>query len=128
IRKARDLAASKEQQKEQDKQDKLDKKEAKKDPNGVCALVWDKALLRVWDRMSRSQPKQDDRTIARASRQRLDTRNARVRALIVYLDQNNATPTPFISFADSPGHLESLALLRKQRGNRGQQFLTVVDP
>ncbi len=98
------------------------------DPNSVYALVWDKALLRVWDGMSGSQPKQDRRMVASATRQRLDTRDARVRALADHLDHKVRTPTPYISFTDSPDRLEGLARLRKQRGNRGQQYLTVVDP
>jgi len=69
--------------------------------NGVCALVWDKALLRVWDRMSRSQPEQDGRPIAKASRQRLDTPDAHVRTLIISRSLE-FDPTPYISFTDSP--------------------------
>ena len=66
--------------------------------------------------------------IARAPHQRLDTIESRKISLAKHLKHSNWTsPTPYISFTNSPATIQDLVNVRAQR-NRGSQTLTVIYP
>ena len=84
-------------------------------------------FLRIWDRCSRSQPDKNKSMIARAPHQRLDTIESRNISLAKHLKHSNWTsPTPYISFTNSPAAIQDLMNMRAQR-NRGNQTLTAID-
>lgn len=83
-------------------------------------------LLRTWDHYSGSQPDQEHRMFARASRQRLDTHKTRVWALAAHAKHHIWEDTPFISFTSCPSALHSIASNRIEK--RGAQTLTVINP
>ncbi|PVI00879.1 hypothetical protein DM02DRAFT_472070, partial [Periconia macrospinosa] len=85
-------------------------------------------FLRLWDCFSGSQPDENNRMLSRAPRQRLRTASVRKETLAMHLDHKIWEPTPYISFQASAERLEELANMRNSRGNRGVQFLTVIDP
>ncbi|KIW86581.1 uncharacterized protein Z519_12812 [Cladophialophora bantiana CBS 173.52] len=89
--------------------------------------TFDKPFLRLWDRCSGSRPNADGCMRSRANRGRLDTFKSRKDSLTIHIDHSNWTPTPYISFIDSPSEIEELASLRTRRG-RGPMTLTVIDP
>ena len=62
---------------------------------------------------------------ARSPRACLDTRTARKHMLTVHADYRIWTPTPFLSFTDSPSDIEVRA--EKRLSSRGSQILTVIN-
>ena len=93
--------------------------------NGAQKL--DHPLLRIWDCYSGSQPDQDSRMLSRAPDMPLDTKEARMVSLATHLNHKNWTPTPYISCTSSADRLVTLAR-KRDKGNRGKQTLTVIDP
>ena len=85
-------------------------------------------LLRTWDHMSGSIPDKDGRMLARNSRMRLQTQEARKSSLETHIHHATWKPTPYISFTTSAGSVSELAATRSHRPGRGTQTLTVVDP
>jgi hypothetical protein len=85
-------------------------------------------LLRIWDRMSGSVPREDGRMMSRSLSHSLGTKLARVSSLASHLDHKNWVHTPYVSFKSSANAIEELASKRISRGNRGVQYLTVIDP
>ncbi|KAB5569981.1 hypothetical protein GE09DRAFT_692267 [Coniochaeta sp. 2T2.1] len=83
-------------------------------------------LLRIWDRVSGSNPTKDGRMISRAPEMRLDNAEARQASLAKHLDHSDWTPGPYISFTTSPAMIETLVRMRVDK--RGAQTLTVIDP
>ncbi|KAK6365167.1 hypothetical protein LTS17_011399 [Exophiala oligosperma] len=88
---------------------------------------FNRPLLRLLDRHSGSQPDENGRMRSRARPERLDTFISRQTSLNIHIDHGNWTPTPHISFTDSPDEVERLASLRGRR-HRGPFTLTVIDP
>lgn len=89
--------------------------------------LWDKGLMRICDRVS-GIPGPDRRIFARDCRRLLNTREARVETLTIQPNNADWRPTPYLSFTNSPHALQKLADKRLHEGNRGAQFLVVVDP
>ena len=85
-------------------------------------------FLRIWDRCSGSQPDENKSMMARAPHQRLNTIESRKISLAKHLKHSDWTsPTPYISFTNSPAAVQDLVNVRAQR-NRGHQSLTAIDP
>jgi hypothetical protein len=85
-------------------------------------------LLRIWDCMSGSVPQEDGRMLSRSPSQSLDKELSRVSSLASHLDYRNRKDTPYVSFKSSANAIEDLASKRISKGNRGAQYLTVIDP
>ena len=90
-----------------------------------CFSPFEILFLRTWDHNSGSQP-DENRMMARAPRQRLDTLESRRISLNKHIDHKVWKPTPYISFTTSPAAVQEMAVLRSK--NRGAQTLTVLNP
>ncbi|KAF2725524.1 hypothetical protein K431DRAFT_200470, partial [Polychaeton citri CBS 116435] len=87
----------------------------------------DSVLLRTFDAKSGSQPDEHRRMLARDARMRLDTTELRGNTLKTHANHRDWTPTPYISFTNSPSALKELADYRHGE-RRGHQEIVVVDP
>lgn len=96
--------------------------------------VWERPLLRIWDKWSGSQPSRNDRMLARDKRGSLNTFDLRRVSLLQHASYKVREPTPYISFTNSANRAQAIAEFRKAGGQQGQrkprpgQCLTVVDP
>ncbi|CAK4031455.1 Hypothetical predicted protein [Lecanosticta acicola] len=89
--------------------------------------LWNKPLLRLWDRWSGSQPDEDDRMSARDPSRSLATRQDRVETLTWHADNKIWEETPYLSFTSESTAIEDLARQRNRAGREGLS-LTVIDP
>ena len=86
-------------------------------------------LMRVWDCCSGSVLDDDSRMLSRAPDESLFTNDARKASLTHHLNHRNwDVPTPYISFTSSPDALSKLACQRDRKRNRGEQYVTIIDP
>lgn len=90
------------------------------------SLDFSKPLLRTWDANSGSKPDTVGQCMkSRAPRALLNTYEHRKQSLTIHVNHHVWTPTPYISFTDSPAAVENLIYMR---AHRGTQTVTAINP